>query len=168
MRVSYGHNDLGVERLTEVEVAVVSNRPVVTGLAVAGDVLTVALVLAVVVDHVGVQGVVEHEVVTTSSEVVIASERGVTFELVVAVQAKLWAKTRRGGPGGGIAAEGDLGGDRVAVKADTEDGEQDCEIVAYTVDVLLSVGEFGEGNNSVAGQETVVGGWVDVRKMSYL
>lgn len=133
------------------------NGPVVSRLAVEGNVIAVTLILAVVVDHVGVEGVVELVVVSASSEVVVAGKGSVTLELVVAVETKLWSKARSSSPGGGIAAEGELGGDRVTVKADTEDGKQDCEVVAYTVDVLLGVGEFSEGDNAVTREKPVVG-----------
>ena len=79
-----------------------------------------------------------------------------SLELVVAVEAKFGPKARSRRPARGVAAEGELGGDRVAIKTDTEDGEEHCEVVAYAVDVLLSVGELGEGRDAVARQEAMV------------
>ena len=54
-------------------------RPLVTGISVLGDVLEVASIAAVVLDHVVVQGLVEHEVVSVRCKVVVASERSVAL-----------------------------------------------------------------------------------------
>lgn len=54
-------------------------RPLVTGISVLGDVLEVASIATVVLDHVVVQGLVEHEVIAIRGKVVVASERSVTL-----------------------------------------------------------------------------------------
>lgn len=82
------------------------------------------------------------------------------LELVVAVKTKLRAKTRSSSPGRGIATNGKLVGEWVAVKLDTEDGEENGKVVANTVHVLLSIGELSESDNTVTSQEAVVGSGV--------
>ena len=86
--------------------------------------------------------------------------RSTHLELVMAVKTKLRAKTRSSSPGRGVATNRKLVGEWVAVKLDTEDGEEDGKVVADTVHVLLSVGELSECDDTVTSQEAVVGGGV--------
>ena len=153
------------------------NAPVVSLLAVPGDVaeVTSRIPLCALLDHACIEGRVELEVVTVgcvgvsngfvpqeqsvselTGEVVVPRQRRISFELVVTVQPQFWAEAGRGSSVGSIAADGVLHRDWVAVEADTKSRQQDCEIVADTVDILLCADELVKCRDAVTGEEVVV------------
>ena len=106
--------------------------------------------------HHVVESLVESEVVTIGKVVVVSRQRSITLELVVSVESTLWSEAWSCSAGSGIASERELGSERVTVKANTEDSKQNSQVVADTVHVLLSVGEFSEGDDTVTAQEAVL------------
>ena len=119
--------------------------------AVEGEVLAVEVAGGGGV-HVTEEGAVEAEVVAVVGEEVVAGEGGVGLEFVVAVEAGLAAGEERcdGGALGGVAADGEFHGDGVAVgEGEAEGGEQDGEVPADVVDVLLGVDELVECGDAV-------------------
>ena len=125
----------------EVEVAVVGERLVPALVAVQREVGAIEVALAGVLHH-AEEGAVEVEVVAVGEEVVVARERGVGFELVVAGEPRFGAgeERSRGRSGRGVAANGEPFGQDVAIaERQTEDREQDCQIVADVIYVLLGV-----------------------------
>ena len=101
--------------------------------------------------HHVVESSVEAEVVSVGSVEVVPGQGRITLELVVGVETwlrtKAWGRCARSG----VAAERELASDRVAIETDAQHSKQDCQVITHTVDVLLSVGEFGEGGDAVAG-----------------
>lgn len=67
----------------------------------------------------------------------------------MSVEAELVAEHAAGscGAAGGVAAEGELAGDKVAIEADASDGEEVGELVASVVEILLGVEELVEGRD---------------------
>jgi hypothetical protein len=142
----------------EEEVGVLGAGLVVALQAVLGQVLAVVDPAGGVCHHVE-QGLVEAEVVTAVGEEVVAGERRVGLELVVAVEAGLAASQRRaeGGASGRITTNAELLGYEIAVgQGETEKGKQSGKIVSDVVDVLLRVNELAEGSDTIASQEAVV------------
>lgn len=110
--------------------------------------------------HHVVKSSVEAEVVSIGKVEVVSGQRSVSLELVVRAQTTFGTKARSSGTRGGIASQRKLCRDWVAIEADTKDGEQNGQIVAHAVHVLLGVGELGKCHDTVTAQETVVGGSV--------
>ena len=142
----------------EEEVRVLSTRLVVALQAVLGQVLAVVVTAGGIGHHVE-QSPVEAEVVTAVGEEVVAGERRIGFELVVAVEAGLaasqsWAE---GGASGRITTNAKLLGHEIAVgQGQTEESKQIGKVVSDVVDILLSIDELCVGSNTIASQEAVV------------
>jgi hypothetical protein len=99
-------------------------------------------------------------------EVIVASERGVCLEFVVAVEARLAA--RQTGvercSGRCITPNAELFGDNVSIgQGKSKQGKQVREIVADIVEVLLRVHQLVVGSDTIMGEEVVVCGRVQTR-----
>jgi hypothetical protein len=143
---------------TEEEVWVLSTRLVVALQAVLGQVLAVVISAGGLSHHVE-QSPVEAEVVTAVGEEVVAGERSIGLELVVAVEARLTASQHRAdrGASGCITTNAELLGYEIAVgHGQTEESKQVGKVVSNVVDVLLRVDEFSVGCNTVTSKEAVV------------
>jgi hypothetical protein len=143
---------------TEEEVRVLSTRLVVTLQAVLGQVLPVVVAAGGLSHHVE-QSPVEAEVVTTVGEEVVAGERSVSLELVVAVEARLTASQQRAdrGASGRITTNAELLGHEIAVgHGQTEESKQVGKVVSNVVDVLLGINEFCVRGDTVTSKEAVV------------
>lgn len=66
----------------------------------------------------------------------------------MASKTRLRSRQQRGNAGtcGGITAKGELLGDEVTIGLETEEGQEERQVVADIVDVLLSVDKFVEGD----------------------
>jgi hypothetical protein len=99
-------------------------------------------------------------------EIIVASERRVCLELVVAVEARL-AACQTGVErcsGRCITPNAELFGDDVSIgQGKSKQGEQICEIVADIVEVLLRIHQLVVGSDTVMGEEVVVCGRVQTR-----
>lgn len=147
----------------EVEVGIALQRVLVAVVAVLGEVGQVEVAFAGR-RHLGEERAVEFVVVAAAEEVVVTGQRGVGFEFVVPVETWLGASEGRVERGArrGVAADGELFGDDVAVgEGQAEQGQEVGEVVADVVDVLLGVNELIVGGDAVAGEEAVVGGGVE-------
>lgn len=153
---------------SEVEVWVLDLGLVVTLLAVKSEVLEVVKTAGSLGHHVKESGV-HAEVVTVVGKVVVAGERSVSLELVVAVKTGLrssqsWAERCATGS---ITSDRELLGDEVSVgEGQTQKGEENGQVVSDVVDVLLSVDQLVEGHDTIVGKELVVGGGVQARAWS--
>lgn len=148
----------------EEEVGVLLHGLIPAFTTIDGEVLDVVETTSRAGHHVE-EGAVELEVVAFAGEEVVAGEGGVGFELVMA--GKTWLAAGQNWVEGRtcccLAADGELGGDKVAISLEAEEGEEVGEIVADVIDVLLGVDELGVGDYAITGEKTVVGGSVEAR-----
>lgn len=145
----------------EVKVRILLDRLLVTLVTVQGHAVASNVGSGGVFHHFE-EGMVEFEVVTVVSEVVVTRKRAVGFELVVAIETGLRASHSRtnGSAGGGIATDGEALGSNVTIGgSETEDGEKGGKVVANVVHLLLSIDELVEGGDTIVAQEVVVGSW---------
>jgi hypothetical protein len=99
-------------------------------------------------------------------EEIVASERRVGLELVVAVKARLAACQTRVERGSGrcITPNAELFGDDVSVgQGESKEGKQVCKIVADVVNVLLRIHQLVVGSDAIVRQEVVVCSRVQAR-----
>lgn len=104
-------------------------------------------------------------VVAVVEEVVTASERCVGLEFVVGGETSLATAAEGRGLGGSVSAETELGCDQVAVESNTLAGQRckrkggkgtykcsqdDSEVIADVVDVLLGLDELVEGDDTIS------------------
>lgn len=169
----------------EVEVRVVSERLLVSLVTVLGQVVTVVQTSRRVGHHLE-EAAVEFVVVTLAEEIVISREggvglhvhvnvlgppvsigpRGTHLKLVVAIETWLAAGEGwvEGGSVGRVTSNGEALGDDITIgRGQAEKGEEDSEIVAHVVDVLLRVDQLVEGHDTITGKKTMVGRRVQPR-----
>jgi hypothetical protein len=104
--------------------------------------------------------------IPVGKEVIVASERRVCLELVVAVEARLAACQTRVERCSGrcITPNAELFGDDVSVgQGESKQGKQVREIIANIVDVLLRIHQLIVGSDTIMGEEIVVCGRVQTR-----
>ena len=150
---------------SEVEVLVLGQRLIVALEAIECQSVEVEVAVTGVVHH-SKERAVEGEVVSVVEEEVVASQRRIGFELVVAIETRLasgesWAERCTCGS---IATNGKLLGHNITVgESETERSEQHCEVVANVVHVLLRVDELAESSDTIVSKEVVVGRCVQSR-----
>jgi len=113
--------------------------------------------------HVVEKSTVERVVVAVVEVVVTASEGCVGLELVVGLETAFAAAAEGRGLGGSIPTDAELEGDQVTVESDTKGCQDDSEVVADVVDVLLGLDELVESDNTISAKETMVGSSVETR-----
>ena len=138
---------------TEVEVGVLCDRVVVPVAAVLGEGLTIELSTGGGVGdrlHLCEQSAVEAVVVSVGKEEVVACERRIGLELVVAIKTGLAAQKREcGSARRGIASDTETSGEHITTSFNTEDSEEDGKVVSYVVDILLGVDQLLEVGNTI-------------------
>lgn len=144
------------------KVLVLGDRLLPTLLAILGKVVAVEDASGATAHHVE-QRSIEAKVVTTTREEVIASKTGIGLKLVVASKTRLRSRQQweSASASRGIASDGKLLGEKITVGLETEEGQEEREIVADVVDVLLGVYQLVESDDTITGEETVVGSDVE-------
>jgi hypothetical protein len=143
------------------EIGILLHTFIVALAAVSGDGITIEVAARDPVSHslhFCKQCAVETVVVAVRGKVVVAGQRRVGFELVVAVETGLAAQKRECSSAGcRVAANAQPEGRDVASGFDTQDGKEDGEIVADVVDVLLGIDKLSEVCDAVVGEKVVLG-----------
>jgi hypothetical protein len=143
------------------EVGILLHTSIVPLAAVSGDGIPIKVAARDPVSHsfhLCKQCAVEAVVVAVRGKVVVAGQRGVGFELVVAVETGLASqKGECSSAGCRVATDAQPEGRDVASGFDAQYSKGDGQVVTDVVNVLLGVDELSETCDSVVREEVVLG-----------